>query len=162
MARVVVVIGAVDSVRREMERQLQKIARLMIIRLARDGGYRLEPHPTAAVRMLTQAADDAEDYSELLIVELPYALCAEVQETVQALQELGATVVRPRPNEAGWPARPKALDERFRQPLLAALLKAVFEWCPQETTCDEVELAKLEVVRGLVRHSKMGPNNHSH
>jgi hypothetical protein len=148
MARVVVVIGAMDGVRREVERQLQGIARLLIIRLARSGGFRLEPHPTNSVQMLEAAADEADNYPNLLILELPYARCEEpLAETIRALEDLGATVRRPRPGEEGWPTRPKALDERFRVPLQAALLQAIFEWVPRPEVLETREDPALAIDR---------------
>lgn len=138
MASSVIVVGAVDGVRRELERRLRDRAELLIVRLARQGGFRLEPHPQSAVQMVEAASDRADNYGRVLIIQLPYASCPEpLLETVLALESLGATVIRPNPGVSTWPSRPKALDDRFRQSLQNALAAAIDEWLPGEAAPEE-------------------------
>jgi hypothetical protein len=83
--------------------------------------------------MLEAAADHAGNPADVLIVVLPYAACPEkLSGTVVALEELGATVIRPRPGAGRWPSRPRALDGRFQLALRDALLAAIDEWLPGE------------------------------
>ena len=131
MARVIVVVGAPKLVQKEMERKLDHAAHLKVIRLVRDGGFRLEPHPQQAVRMIDQAADQADQYLDVLLIELPYARNAEVQATIQAHEALGAKVIRPVPGAGGWPERSSAITETFRTKLLSALHRTVVEWLHQ-------------------------------
>jgi hypothetical protein len=147
MASAVIVIGAVEGVRREIEKHLGERAELLIVRLAQKGGFRLEPHPQSAVQMVEAVADRADNYGRVLVIELPYAACPEqLAGTVRALEELGATVLRPAPASAPWPARPKALDERFRHALRNAILAAVDEWLPgglpEESVVDAIARAR--------------------
>jgi hypothetical protein len=166
MAAAVIVIGAVEGVRREIEKHLGERAELLIVRLAQKGGFRLEPHPQSAVQMVEAVADRAENYGRVLVIELPYAACPEkLDGTVRALQELGATVLRPAPASAPWPARPKALDERFRQALRNAILAAVDEWLPgglsEESLTDSIARARgdfsdtLEIAVDLVVDTRL-------
>ena len=127
----IVVIGAVEGVRQPLERYLRKRARLRIAWLVQRGGFRLEPRPENIVQMLNAAADEAvaEDYGDLLIIDLPYAdRPAEVSDTVQALRTLGAAVEEPSPKVAPWPSRPKALDGKFQEALRTALEKSIGGW----------------------------------
>ena len=131
MALVIVVVGAPKWVQKEMERKIGHAAHLRVIRLVREGGFRLEPRPIQAERMIDQAADQANQSLDVLLVELPYARNAAVQATIQAHEDLGAKVIRPVPGAGGWPQRPSAITEAFRTELLSALLRTVDEWLPQ-------------------------------
>lgn len=133
MPSAVIVVGAVEGVRRDLERHLGDRARLLVIRLARQGGFRLEPHPQSAVQMVEAAADHANDPSDLLVIVLPYAPCPDqLNGTIEALEELGATVMRPQPGAGRWPSRPTTLDGRFQLALRDALQAALDAWLPGE------------------------------
>lgn len=150
----VIIVGAVEGVRREIEKHLGDRAELLIVRLAQKGGFRLEPHPQSAVQMVEAVADRADNYGRVLVIQLPYASCPEQLEgTVRALEELGATVQRPAPGSSPWPPRPKALDERFRQGLRNALFGAIDEWLPggppEESVADSIARARGDFAETL-------------
>jgi hypothetical protein len=128
MPSAVIVVGAVEGVRRDLERHLGDRAELLIIRLGRSkqGAFQLEAHPETAARMVEVTADRADGYASVFVVQLPYAACpSPLNDTVTALEDLGATVIRPRPGSGRWPARPPALDHRFRLALIDALLSEI-------------------------------------
>lgn len=104
--------------------------RVETIHLSRDGGFRLAAYPPAAVQMIDRWADAAGDYTDVLVIELPYVRYDQrITDTIRALEEFGATVLRPSPSPDGWP-KLKAIDADFRQRLLTALREAVLEWRP--------------------------------
>jgi len=142
MPSAVIVVGAVEGVRRDLERHIGERARVLIIRLARQGGFRLEPHPLSAVQMVESAADSADGPTNVMVIVLPYAACPpELAGTITALEELGTTVSRPRPGEGRWPSRPPTIDGRFQFALRDALLAAIDAWLPGEPTPESVEEA---------------------
>jgi hypothetical protein len=142
MPHAVIVVGAVEGVRRDLEGRLGDRAHLLVIRLARQDGFRLEPYPQAAVQMLEGAADRADEPGKVLIIVLPYARCApQLDETITALTELGATVIRPQSGAGRWPPRPPALDARFQAALRDALLAAIDNWLPGEPPPESVDAA---------------------
>lgn len=166
MASAVIVIGAVEGVRREIEKHLGERAELLIVRLARKGGFWLEPHPQSAVQMVEAVADRADNYGRVLVIQLPYASCPEqLDGTVRALEALGATVLRPDPASASWPSRPKALGDRFRQALRNAILAAIDGWLPgglaAESVADAIARARgdfgetLEIPVDLVVETRL-------
>jgi hypothetical protein len=131
MPHAVIVIGAVEGVRRRLEGHLERKARLWFIRLVQRGGYRLEPHPRGAVQMLEAALDYAVEPSKLLVVLLPYAQCPDqVSETIDTLAALGASVLLVSPGAGRWPSRPRKLDGQFERALLDALTAALDNWLP--------------------------------
>ena len=142
MSSAVIVVGAVEGVRRDLEKRLGDRAHLLVIRLARQGGFRLEPYPQAAVQMLEGAADRADEPANVLIIVLPYATCPEkLDATIAALAELGATVIRPQSGAGRWPPRPPALDGRFQAALRDALVAAIDQWLPGEPPPESVDAA---------------------
>ena len=142
MPSAVIVVGAVEGVRRDLERHLGDRAHLLVIRLARQGGFRLDPYPQAAVQMLEAAADRADEPAKVLILVLPYATCPQqLDDTIAALAGLGATVMRPQSGAGRWPARPPALDARFQTALRDALLAAIDNWLPGEPPPESVDAA---------------------
>lgn len=154
MPSAVIVVGAVEGVRRDLERHLGDRAELLVLRLARQGGFRLEAHPQAAVQMLEAAAGRADGLADVLIVVLPYAACPmELNDTIVALEELGASVIRPQPAAGRWPSRPPALDSRFQAALRDALCAAVDNWLPgeppPETVTEAVARARVDFAETL-------------
>ncbi len=117
----------------------------------------LEPEPRIAAEMLWQFAGSAEDVADVLVVVLPYVRIPRVVvDALAQLEELGVRIERPEPGAKGWPPAPKkklgelspALENR-----LVALLNPPAE--------DPDHAVALSVLRGLVSHHKLGPNNHS-
>jgi hypothetical protein len=162
----VIVIGLLPPVRSRLERKVRHV-RLRSIPTKRDGSLVLDPPPDISVKMLEEFADEAKGYQRLLIVEVVYGkVWDRVRETTVILEELGATVVRATPGKAGWPARPKFFDNDFQNLLSLAIAEHIHRVFPS-VTCEsegteEREGVSLELLRGLVSHTKMGPNNHSH
>jgi hypothetical protein len=137
------------------------------ILLKQDGGFRLQPPPVVATRLLEQFADEASSgtgsYARFLVVVLPYVqIPDEVTNTVEALETLGATALRPQPGADPWPPRSPRLDQRFQEQLLEALEAAIRRAFPPDDDANGDDEVALELLRGLASHAKMGPNNHSH
>src|SRR5262249_13852548 len=119
---VAIVIGLPESVRTRLEMRFTGRLTIRVVPLKRDGGYLLEMPPRQASRLIEQFADEVHDYEMLTLVALPYArIPTEVSETLDALRDLGATVIRPPSNREGWPAHPKNLDNAFQKQLIEAL-----------------------------------------
>ena len=160
--RVAVVIGLPAGIRALLERRFKGHVTIRSLLLRQDGGFRLEPPPRVAVTLLEQFAEEAASYQDALIVVLPYAgLASELIDTVTTLAELGATVVYAQPGTAPWPARSPRLDHAFQTTLFAGVIHAVEEAFPERASEEPDERIAFEILRGLVTHSKMGPNNHS-
>lgn|GEM_PF-2069283 len=159
----IVIVGLPQSLRPLIEREFKGRAIIRCILMRRDGGFRLELPPARARGLIDDVTDGMNSFDQLLIVELPYArVPPEVCATTHAAEGLGGKVMRPKPGAGGWPSRPTRLDKDFQDELLRAICSAVAAWLPEESTPDcETEVC-FEVLRGLVTHSKMGPNNHSH
>jgi len=145
MPPAVIIVGAVDGCRRDLERHLGDRAELLLIRLARNAHnarFRLEPHPQNAVQMVEAAADRATAYDDVLILLLPYAACPDqLAATIVALGELGAKIVQPRPGAGRWPSRPPFLDRRFQAALRDALQAAIDDWLPGAAPMENVAAA---------------------
>lgn len=156
MPSAVIVVGAVEGVRRDLERHIGERAYTLVLRFilapgtpGARGGFRLETYAQGAVQMVEAAADRAGDPSDVLVVLLPYAPCWPVlAETIVALEELGATVMRPQPGAGRWPSRPRALDRQFQLALRDALLAAIDSWLPgeppPESAADAVARARAD------------------
>ncbi len=87
--RVVAVVGLPPGICARLERRFAGAVVIRTIRLRQDGGFRLEPPPNIAVRLLERFADEASSgegsYAGLLIVVLPYArIPDEVIKTAEA------------------------------------------------------------------------------
>lgn len=156
MPSAIIVVGAVDGVRRDLERHLGDRAELLIIRLGRSnqGAFRLEAHPETAARMVEAASDRADSYADVMVVLLPYAACpSPLNDTVSALEGLGANVIRPRPGSGRWPSRPPALDQRFQLALRDALLDEIGNRFPgdppPESTADALARARIDFAATL-------------
>lgn len=151
MPSAIIIIGAVDAVRRDIEKHLGDRAELLLIRLGRAnrGAFRLEAYPETAARMIEATSDRADSYADVMIIELPYAACpSRVSDTVAALEGLGAQVVRPRPGSGRWPSRPPDLDQRFHFGLRDALLDEIASRFPgaaqSESAADAVARARTD------------------
>ncbi|MFN7979426.1 MAG: hypothetical protein U0P30_14920 [Vicinamibacterales bacterium] len=139
MASAVIVVGGLEALRRDLEKHLGDRAHLLVLRMARSGGFRLEAHPTVAVQMLEGATDRADSPQHVLVVVLPYAPCPEeLGGTIAAIEDLGATVIRAQAGAGRWPSRPPALDGRFQEALRAALLAVIDSWLPGDPPPDSV------------------------
>jgi len=154
MASSIIIVGAVEGVRREIEKHLGDRAKLLIVRLTQKGGFRLEPNPQCAVQMVESAADHADNYGRVLVIQLPYASCPkQLDGTIRTLEELEATVLRPAPGSFQWPSRPRALDDQFRQALRNALFAAIDEWLPggppEASVTDSIARARDDFAKTL-------------
>lgn len=153
----IIVIGAPEGVRRQLEKSVGVRARLRLVKLVQRGGFRLEPHVDSVVQMIEAASDTAavpadgeatDSYSDLLIIVLPYAECPPLAlETVQALKDLGANVMRPTPNAAPWPSRPPALDGKFQTDIGRALEQEIDKWLAAQGPAPEDAHAAVERAR---------------
>ena len=146
MPHAVIVVGAVEGVRRDLERHIGERAHTLVLRMGlapgtpgARGGFRLETYAQGAIQMVEAASDRAGEPPDVLVVVLPYAPCwPELADTIVALEELGATVMRPQPGAGRWPSRPRALDRRFQLALRDALLTAIDSWLPGEPPPESV------------------------
>ena len=96
----------------------------------------VQPNPEIARRV------QADQDSDVLLIELPYARNAEIQATIQAHEDLGVKVIRPVPGAGGWPQRPSSLTKTFGTELLSALLRTVVEWLPQAEALTSEDVAE--------------------
>lgn len=160
--KIAVLVGLPVSVRSRLEQKFKGRLVLKIVPMKRDGGYLLEPPPREAARLIEQFSDLASEYETLTVVLLPYTkIPPEVDEIARLLESFGATVLRPRSMAGNWPAQPPAFDNKFQAALLDALAEELEGQLPPDDIDAEDEIVG-EILRGLVTHSKMGPNNHSH
>ena len=174
------VIGYPPSRRRILERHVGSRATVAGLWLSEQiRPLRLQLKPAIARLVLEQKAEEATDYDNLAVVILPYCtIPGEVIESVDLLEEFGSKVFKPEKSSHGWPAQPKKgkFDRNFGGQLDAKLFELLDEILPEvaklpegeakaavDVRDDDSELIKIaeELVRGLARHSKMGPNNHS-
>lgn len=97
--------------------------------VGKAGTFKLLPHEDAAVyRLRDYVAGEGHDYTACLIHVVPYApLPQDVEEELEILAELGASVLRPTPGEAGWPSKSSARrrDQAFWDALYAAVVAAL-------------------------------------
>lgn len=156
MPHAVIVVGAVEGIRRDLERHIGERAHALVLRMilapgtpGARGGFRLETYAQGAIQIVEAASDRAGEPPDVLVVVLPYAPCwPELTDTIVALEELGATVMRPQPGAGRWPSRPRALDRKFQLALRDALLAAIDGWLPgeppPESVADAVARARVD------------------
>jgi len=159
-----VLVGLPKQIRAQLESEFRERVTLRAILMKRDGGYMLEPPGKVAVAQIEQYADEASSYEEVAVIVVPYANPPmEVLNSVRLLGSLGAQVSEPQPNTPPWPARPKTMDDKFLAILRVALSAEIARFAPPPPVlpADDRDIV-LNILRGLVTHSKMGPNNHSH
>jgi hypothetical protein len=164
--RVAILVGLPASIRAQLEQRFKGRLFLRIVPMRRDGGYKLELPPRQASHLIENFADQSVQgdggYDRLVVVLLPYAnLPTEVEESARVLEDLGAEVLRPAPGTGPWPKRSPKMDQDFQGKLrdaIATTLEARLPRSPQGWEDGVIE----DLLRALVTHSKMGPNNHSH
>lgn len=108
---------------------------------------------------------DAVGYENAIVVVLPYAEKSQILEKqLQAMAEMGTRVVRVRPDGTEWPnLKPPNGGGNFVSDLSKAVSECIDHHFPQTAAAaDKLEEVKEELLRGLMSHSKMGENNHSH
>ena len=160
--RVAIVVGLPLSVRSRLEQAFTGRLVVRIVLMKRDGGYFLEPPPRIARQLVERFSDDAAAYENVVLVLLPYVqIPPEVTEVADLLASLGTRVIRPSPNVPPWPARPRVMDNKFQTGLLEALRGTLEDFLPADEIESDAQIIE-DIIRGLVTHSKMGPNNHSH
>lgn len=132
--------------------------------MRRDGGFRLESPPNVAADQLTTYAEEAGYADAHVIVLTPYvSIPKEVYDVVDVLEELGSTITRAKAAIGEWPPKPAPrMDEKFLNSLFQAICDDLDRRFPAPADIDPHREVQLEILRGLVSHSKMGPNNHSH
>lgn len=161
-ACVAVVIGLPAGIRGLLEARFKGHVVVRTILLRQAGGFGLEPPPHVAASLLEKFADEASDYTRVLVIVLPYSsLPDHVAKSATLLGDLGATVLYPRPASEGWPARPPRLDKDFQDALLRAVERCIDARFPEPKSKDSDAEIAFQLLRGLASHSKMGPNNHS-
>ena len=163
--RQAIIVGLPASLRPLVEGRFRNHVHIDSILLRQDGSFRLHPPPGHAAQMISEFADQAATYSQVLILVLPYAArqtSSEVTEIVQTLVDLQARLVEPRPGDNPWPSRSPRLDQPFLDNLFNAICLCIEEIYPKPPQSDGDLEISFEILRGLASHSKMGPNNHSH
>lgn len=159
-----IVVGIPESIRAPLERRLKGVVDVRVVTMKKDGGYQLALPPRQAADLIETFAQWIPTFSTAQLLLLPYAkLPSEVLSTAGLLEELGMTVVRPKANSDSWPASPVRMDKTFQDLLLDTICNCIERNFPaaQGEEQDEMVIA-CEIIRGLVTHSKLGPNNHSH
>jgi hypothetical protein len=162
-AYVAVVVGLPVAIRQRIEQRFKGRVVIRSIPLRRDGGFALGCSETFAKEQLEQYADLAPHFDQVLVVLLPYArIVKEVSDVADTLETLGARVCRARPGVQPWPSRPPRLDQQFLDQLESAISSEIDAAFPPRAVADPDADIAFELLRGLIRHSKMGPNSHSH
>ena len=162
-AFVLILVGLPVRVKAVVEADLRSRATVRSVTMKQDGGYLLSAPGREAARLVVQFADEAAAYEQVAIVTLPYTrLPQEVQDAVQTLASLGAALREPRSNSGAWPSQPDRMDETFFSQLRAAIRAEVDALLPAAPpAAGEDREIIVDILRGLISHSKMGPNNHS-
>jgi hypothetical protein len=115
-------------------------------------------------------ADLAPCYELVTVLLLPYCHLPErVQRAAQTLRELGANILEPQSGEGLWPSY-EARGAEFDQALVNAICvtlggrreAAASVQAPEPRLEIRERATLLSILRGLVSHTKLGPNNHSH
>jgi hypothetical protein len=94
--------------------------------MSKKGEPVLVPFPGEAVRALREMFDQVVEPADVLVVVLPYAPTPpELDAELQALMELGISVVRPVPGSERWPkySRRNKLDNTFQDGLYFSLME---------------------------------------
>ena len=142
---------------------------IRLIPIKQYGGLRLEPKPHVAAMQINNYSDEALNcfgtYTPLLVILLPYisgTMPDEVQQLAITLEELGASVARPKSGEAPWPSRSPRFDGEFLDALFGAMAESIESAFPAPPQDDQDTIIACELLRGLAAHNKMGRNNHSY
>lgn len=159
-----IVVGIPEALRPLLEKHFKEHVDVRVLELKKDGGFKLKLPPRQAADLLEKFAQWVPDYANAQLLLLPYSRIPDELAVVAAdLASRGMSVVEPRANTPPWPANTGRMDQDFLRDLLNAICGSIeSQISPQfEANAEDMDVA-CEVVRGLVTHSKLGPNNHSH
>lgn len=164
IAEIAIVVALPETVRGRLEKRFRDRLELRIAVLKFDGKFALERNPEHSRQIIEQWAEEATSYDRLALLTLPYARYPQpVEETLWTLRQLGAAEVNP-PIE-GWPAMSRPFDNAKQAEVINAVSDALDQHAPplvQLAQVPEDHPIEVDLLRGLVTHSKMGENNHSH
>lgn len=164
IAQVAVIVGHPETTKQSIERHYGGTVTIKHIPSKVAGRAVLAVPYEVACSSLDKHVD-AVGYENAIVIVLPYAQKSNVLETqLQAMEEMGTRVVRVRPNDADWPKlKPPNGGNDFVTDLSKAVCECIDHHLPQPAAVtDKLEAVKEELLRGLMSHSKMGENNHSH
>lgn len=157
--KVVILVGAIKPVLLRVQRHFGREPVIRSIPMVKNG--RDLPKPPAVARsMLEQFAKETSKYEDVIIMIMPYCrMHKEVHDSVNTLEDLGARVTRMKQGMDGCPKLAGRMDAAFQEALVAAIVERLTPFCVYRA---EERSVIYELLRGLVSHDKMGPNNHSH
>ena len=91
--------------------------------VAREGSLRLVPHPDQAVHRVRAYFDELDDFSDGLVIALPYTdIPQDLDGELGTFEELGGKVLRPTMGLAEWPKQRRGkLDQAFLDCLFHAI-----------------------------------------
>ena len=157
--KVAILVGVIKPVLLRVRQHFESGIVIRSIPVAKNGYELLKP-PTHAKQLLEHHAEEASTYEDVIVVVAPYCrVHKDVRNSVDTLAEVGARIVRMKQGVGGCPILRGRMDAEFQEELVTTIVGqlAAFFFDPTEESTVEFEL-----LRGLVSHDKMGPNNHSH
>lgn len=157
--KVVILVGAIGQVLRRVRQHFGPEPVIRSIPMMKNCHDLLRP-PAVARSMLDRYAEETSKYEDVLVMTLPYCrVHKEVHDSIDTLAELGAGVIRMKQGTDGCPKLEGRMDATFQEALADVIVDRLTPFCVDRT---EESTVAFELLRGLVSHDKMGPNNHSH
>jgi hypothetical protein len=130
--RKVFIIGLPKAIRGQVEAVAKTHDTLIKSVLADKGeraaSLRIVPYPERAIEDLQTYADEYNNFSDALVLVLPYAkLPPNLNDELDTFESLGGTVERPRQGENGWGKFPKTqLDKSFYDSVVRSITQTLF------------------------------------
>ena len=157
--KVVILVGAIKPVLLRVRLHFGREPVIRSIPVAKNS-YDLPKPPAVARSMLEQYVKETLKYEHVIIMIMPYCRMHEkFRDSVNTLEDLGVKVARMKQGMDGCPKLAGRMDVAFQEALAAAIVERLTPFCVDRT---EERSVVYELLRGLVSHDKMGPNNHSH
>lgn len=156
--KVVILVGAIEQVLRRVRQHFGPEPVVRSIPMMKNGHDLLKP--VVARSMLERYAEEASTYEDVIVMMLPYCrVPKEVRDSMDTLAELGAGIIRMKQGTDGCPELRRRMDATFQEALAGVIVDRLTPLCVDRA---EESTVAFELLRGLVSHDKMGPNNHSH
>lgn len=156
--KVVILVGAIEQVLLRVQGHFGPEPVIRSIPMMKNCHDLLKP--AVARSMLDQYAEEASTYEDVIVMMLPYCrVHREVRDSIDTLAELGARIIRMKQGMDGCPKLEGRMDATFQEALADVVVDRLTPFCVDRA---EESTVAFELLRGLVSHDKMGPNNHSH
>ena len=159
VVKVAILVGVIEPVLLRVQRYFERGPVIRSIPVAKNGYELLKP-PTLAKHLLERHVEEASTYEDAIVVVVPYCrVHKDVENSIDTLAEVGARIVRMKQGVGGCPVLTGRMDATFQEALVETILDQLVAFCADPT---EESTVAFELLRGLVSHDKMGPNNHSY